>query len=361
VFGGLFFCHLDLPMNANFIPQLARIGALAPSADNSQPVRLRWNGQELSLHYAERHAGGGGVFDADSHATLMAVGAVLENLDMALAANGVAADWRMGQDGGRPYATLALPRLPARFNTPDGPLLRHTNRLAFRATPLPADLVSQLGLGDDGALRLLVERGQRKRLVRLVRLCSEARFCNHALHDWLFDSLRHTPQQVARGDGLDVDSLGLPPGGRQMLRFISHWPRMAMLNRVGAYKLLALSEVKLIAAAPGLLCISGGGDRASIIDAGRRMTRAWTALNLQGIAAQPYYVVTDQLNRRRDGTLAAGFDGKMAAVERELAELLGLDRGSMLHMVLRVGYPADPPLRSRRLPLEAVFEDAGAA
>ncbi|MBJ7312445.1 hypothetical protein ACFOLJ_23180 [Rugamonas sp. CCM 8940] len=347
-------------MNASFIPQLARIGALAPSADNSQPWTLRWDGRELSLNYADRH-GAGGVFNADSHATLMAVGAVLENLDMALAANGLAADWRMGNGGGQPYAALGLPRLPPRFSAPDGPLLRHTNRLGFRATPLPADLISQLGLGDDRALKLLVERGQRKRLVRLVRLCSEARFCNRALHDWLFDSLRHTPQQVARGDGLDVDSLGLPPGGRQMLRFISHWPRLAVLNRFGAYKLLALSEVKLIAAAPGLLCVTGGADRNSIIDAGRRMTRVWTALNLQGIAAQPYYVVTDQLNRRRNGTLAAGFDGAMTAVEQEVAALLGLAEGSMLHMILRVGYPADAPLRSRRLPLEAVFHDASAA
>jgi hypothetical protein len=203
---------------------------------------------------------------------------------------------------------------------------------------------------------VLVDGDRQKRgLIRLVRLCSEARFCNRLLHEWLIGSLRFTPEEAARGDGLDVRTLGLPPGGTQFMRFISDWRRLEALNRLGAYKLLAFSEVALLTAAPALLCVVGPADARSAIDAGRLMTRLWTNVNLKGIAVHPYYVVTDQINRLRAGSLAAGFESKIAEVDEEMRRLLVLQPGETLHMILRVGYPKTEPLRSRRLPLEAVF------
>ena len=346
-------------MTPHFIRQLAAAGASAPSPDNSQPWRLQWDGSALSLSYAERHAGSG-VFGPASHATLLSMGAVMANIDAALAANGVAGAWRWGEGNGQPYAALTPGAAPADFSVPDRVLGRHTNRLPYRSTPLPAALAETIAGCGDGALRVavLTERAPKARLVRLVRACSEARFCSRELHHWLFGSLRHTPQEVARGDGLDMRSLGLPPGGKQLMRFISDWKRLARLNRFGAYKLLALSEAGLIAAAPALLCVIGPADQRSVIEAGRLLANVWTELNAQGLAVHPYYVVTDQLNRLHDGTLAPGFEGKMGAAERALRELLALRDGQQLHMILRVGYPKSEPVRSARLPLESVLVDS---
>lgn len=344
-------------MDASFISQLAAVGALAPSADNCQPWELRWTGQALELAYAARHPDTN-VFGADSHATLLGIGAVAENLQAALAANGVDAAWQWGD--GQPYGALALPALPAAFTAPPGPLLRHTNRLPFARTALAPQLLERAGAAREGGARVavLADAAQKRRLVRLVRLCSEARFCNRDLHRWLFGSLRHTAQEVAEGDGLDIASLGLPPGGKGMLGLISDWGRMAALNRVGAYKLLALSEVGLIAAAPALLCLTGARGRRATLDAGRLLARVWTELNVAGVAVQPYYVVTDQLERLHGGTLAPGFEQRVGALERELHQLLGLAPDQMLHMILRIGYPKAQPVRSRRLPLERVFSAA---
>ena len=349
-------------MTSTFIAQVAQIGALAPSADNTQAWHLTWNGQALELAYEQRHPENN-LFSADSHATLMGIGAVAENVRAALAANGLDAEWRWNGAGQQPYGAIDIPTPPQAFTAPDGPLRRHTNRLAYRGTALPPDLVDRLLLQREGGNRvsLLNAPGPKAELVRAVRTSSEARFCDRELHKWLFGSLRHTPDEVATGDGLDMDSLGLPPGGKAMLGFMSDWHRMATLNRLGAYKLLALSEVGLLSAAPALLCISGPADSRSVIGAGRLLTRVWTELNVAGIAAQPYYVVTDQLNRLHAGTLVKGFDAKIAAVEQEVQRLLGLGQGEMLHMILRVGYPKADPVRSRRLPLAAVFTDSAAS
>jgi hypothetical protein len=75
----------------------------------------------------------------------------------------------------------------------------------------------------------------------------------------------------------------------------------------------------------------------------------------------PYYVVADQLQRLHHGGLADGFDAQIGAVERDLRRLLALAPGHTLHMILRLGYPKSAPVRSRRLPLAAVFADRSAA
>jgi hypothetical protein len=347
-------------MTSTFIADLAAVGALAPSADNAQPFHLTWTGRALELSYAQRHAATN-VFSAHSHATLLGIGAVAENLDVALAANGVTGQWQWS-GAGQPYGTLALSHVPAAFTQPRGPSERHTNRNAFRRDALPRELLARLEKAREGDNRVSLREGKSAApLVRMVRLCSEARFCNEALHHWLFGSLRHTPDQVAAGDGLDLNSLGLPPGGRAMLNFMSDWGRMRALNRVGAYKLLAHSETGLLSAAPALLCISGPDEAHSVIEAGRLLARVWTTCNLEGIAVHPYYVVADQLQRLHEGTLAAGFEPQVGAVERALEELLGLAPGHTLHMILRLGYPKVAPVRSRRLPLAAVFADRSAA
>ncbi len=74
----------------------------------------------------------------------------------------------------------------------------------------------------------------------------------------------------------------------------------------------------------------------------------------------PYYVVSDQINRLHDGTLAAGFESSIGEAERDMRALLGLNPEQVLHMVLRIGYPKAQAVRSRRLPLATVFEEVGA-
>jgi hypothetical protein len=343
-----------------WISRLVAVGALAPSADNSQPWTLRWTGRDLAIAFAQRHKTHS-VFAAGSHATLLSVGAVAENLQAGLTANATPADWQWPShpELGQPYASIVLTDTPANFAAPDGPLERHTNRLAFRRDPLPSGVIREFEHSKENGNRtvLIVDREQQSKLSRLVRLSSEARFCNRPLHEWLIGSLRFTPEEIAHGDGLDIRTLGLPLGGKQFLRLISDWRRLAALNRLGAYKLLALSEVGLLAAASAFLCIVGRADARSVIDAGRLLNRVWTDLNLKGIAVHPYYVVTDQLNRLREGTVAAGFESKIADVGEQVSRLLTLSPDETLHMILRVGYPKAKPLRSKRLPLASVFVD----
>jgi hypothetical protein len=343
-------------MSLSPIQELASVAARAASADNSQPYRLHWNGRRLALHYAERHPEYN-VFGPTSHATLLSAGGVIEYLQQALEANGVAPQWQWGSGDGQPYASLDVPDLPAQLNVPPALLQRHTNRAPFKRTPLPADLMQQLGAMREGAqqIHLVQQPEQRKHLIQQIRLCAEARFCTRVLHEWLQGSLRRTPAQVAQGDGLDVACLALPPGGRQLLDFIAPWPRMARLNAVGAYKLLALTELGPLNSAPVLLCLTGPDGVREGLDAGRLLARAWCWLNAQGIAVHPYYVVTDQVSRMQAGGVVPGFEARVAQAAAAIDGQLQLQNGARLHMILRLGYPSREVPRSRRLPLEQLL------
>jgi hypothetical protein len=347
-------------MDLDWISNLAAVAVRAPSADNSQPWALRWDGNELSIDFALRDKTRS-LFPADSHATLLSVGAVTEHVQAALITNGIAANWQfpVRVDLGLPYAAITIQNTSQDFVFPQGLLQRHTNRFAFRSSPLPTNLLEEIGSysGDCSRLSLFTAQREKSKLADLIRTCSEARFCHHELHEWLIGSLRFTQEEVARGDGLDIRTLALPLGGKEFFRFISDWNRLETLNRLGAYKLLARSEAVLPAAAPAIICIVGRTDALSVIDAGRLMTRVWVDLNLKGIAVHPYYVVTDQVIRMRNKKITVGFEARITKVDEEIHEMLGIRPDEMLHMIMRIGYPRVNPVRSTRMPLKFLFDD----
>ena len=344
-------------MSTQFIDDLVAAAVRAPSADNSQPFQLQWDGRALQIRHAVRHPEYN-VFGPDSHATLLSIGTLVETLQQLLAANGVTATLQWGSPDGQPYATLVPDSLPAAFTLVSAVLQRHTNRQPYRRDALVPEVLAATGTLAEGGNRitLLQDGPGRKRLVDAVLRSAEARFCNRRLHEWLIGSLRRTPAQVASGDGLDVATLGLPPGGAMLLDFIADWRRMEFLNGLGAYKLLARSEIALIAQAPVLLCLTGPSSSEGVLAAGQLLARAWMQLNQHGVAVHPYYVVTDQVSRLHDGTLATGFEDTIRAVEGDLARQLGLAPGERLQMILRLGYPRKPVAAlSRRLPLAELF------
>ena len=330
----------------------------APSADNSQPFLLQWDGRELQVRHAVRHPEYN-VFGPESHATLLSIGALVESVQQLFNANGVNAVFRWIGPEGAPYGVFVPDRLPDAFTDLGTVAARHTNRQPYRQDSLPAEVVQSMDAMTAGNQRISVvqDAAPKKRLVNGVLRSSEARFCNRQLHEWLIGSLRRAPADVASGDGLDIATLGLPPGGAMFLDFIANWKRLERLNRLGAYKLLARSEIALIAQAPALVCLSGSAEPAGVVEAGRVLARVWQLLNQQGVAVHPFYVVTDQISRLHDGSLATGFERSIAAVEKDVAEVLALQPGERLHLILRVGYPRRPAAAlSRRLPLHELFK-----
>lgn len=341
---------------------LALAARAAPSADNSQPLDFRWDGRRFAIAFSQSR-GAGKLFGPQSHPTLLAVGAAMGNIDAAAEGLGASGSWEIASPAAADsiygsFLPQALP--PGAAQNLELPLFRrHTNRLPYRATALQAEQVEALRQSVSGSARMetLSSGPNRSALVRIVRQAAEVRFQTRELHDWLMGSLRHTLAEAEGGEGLDVRTLHLPPGGHAFLRFTADWRRMAFLNQLGVYKALAASETLLLGAAPLIAAIVAPHTLAGTLDAGRLLARVWSELNAAGLAVHPYYVVTDQLLRLENGTIPPGLTERVLSFKAPLPELLALGPGDFPHILLRVGYPRKTPTLSRRLPLETLYTD----
>ncbi|MBK1726602.1 hypothetical protein [Halorhodospira neutriphila] len=328
---------------------LVEAGRAAPSADNSQPWAFEWDGQRLRVR--AREAGG---FPPDAHATLLSVGAVLENLEQAAAALGVALTC---EPGGEPGVHAQIPLDPAAAAgplDPEAPLFqRHTNRLPTRPEVPDGAILEALEAGEPAsgpAVRVITDPETLRGLAEAVALASAIRFRVPELHRALMGSLRLGEAEARRGDGLDVATLGLPPGGAALLRWLRPWPRMRRLNRLGLYRLLAWPDGRRIRSAPAVAVVSGGsGDPVA---AGRLMERAWIRACQHGLAVHPYYAVTDQLQRLHRRQLPAPLEAPARRLEERVGQLALA--GGVPDLLLRLGWPRREPVRSQRLPLGAL-------
>ncbi len=344
---------MEIPTHVNYLLEAARC---APSADNTQPWRLRWAGGTLAVGYDAARAGNA-TFAPENPATLLAMGALLENLRQAAAAAEIrleSVDHPVNE-----YFRLSVSSdspLPA--TCADHPLFfRHTSRLPFHADPLPAVLSGWLAEQCEGAARVAVlgRSSEIDRVAKLVGQASAIRFRTREITEWLGRSLRFTPSDVASGDGLDVDTLHLPPGGRALLRLIADWRRMESFNRWGAYRLLAAIEAKAVSNASAIVAVVSAGGHREAFNAGQLMERIWIELNRQGLSVQPFYVVSDQLFRREEGVLPEGMAHLGDLLADGAEDVFGLS-GQKLYMLLRVGFPKRAPVKSKRLPLSLICE-----
>ena len=347
----------DIP---EWVTLLVLAGQKAPSADNSQPWRFVWDGKSLSVCLDPIRAGKG--LGLNHPANLMAIGAVIENLAQAAANIGLPADAINIRSERRDdsFATITLDTpidLPA-TELKSGLFGRHTNRGPFQRTSLPQSSIDQFASMTEGPLRTVVvsDPDSHKRLSAMLRDASEVRFQTEEIHRWLGASLRFTPDEIDRGDGLDVATLLLPPGAGGLLKLSLDWRRMSILNRFGAYKLFAFLEASMLRHAGALILVvgppQGGGAEVA---AGRLLERLWIALNDSGLAVHPYYVLSDQLYRLRAGLLASQFRKPIIDLSNRVTSFLG-GGDETIFMLFRVGVPKiKNPARSRRLPTGATF------
>ena len=354
---------------------LVKAALQAPSADNSQPWHFTWDGSYLGFCYDVNRVSGL-TFQPDDPATLLSVGGVIENLNQAADYLGLHLEQMKMSDNelnaGTYFRVQLKPDEFAEFPDsviPDSvneiPLFRrHTNRFSFNNIAIQKDLLTSITNSHElnTHAQMITEPEKIRSIAKIVRSASEIRFQTREVHEWLGKSLRFSPREVECGDGLDVATLDLPPGGGQFLKFISDWNRMEYLNRIGAFKVLSMIDSAPIGKAPALVAITSPSGAENIIAAGRLLTRIWTGLNAEGIAVHPYYVIPDQLLRLRQNRIPAYLINQAQNLETESDRIFGLSDDSMeLRMLLRIGYPKKTPVRSKRLPLKAVFTDISPA
>lgn len=332
-------------------------GIAAPSADNSQPWRFAWEGENLDLRIdAERS---GRVSDSRYVLSDLAAGACLENMLIRARSLGYAAEPQIfpREDDALWVARIHWYRDPG--NDRPEPLgnaieQRHTDRRFPWRGPIGADAQARL---DAEAARISGQRlwwprtpRERRAALHIIRQAETLRFRSPVLHAELFSSIRVTAGwRSTCEEGLAPAALAVEPPMRPIFQAMRRPAVMGALNRVGAASMLGWRSAWLpIRLSPGLcLIVTPSTSRPDVLAAGRALQRVWLQATLDGLSVQPYAAA---------GVLGLGFVSveptfrePLSWVASALADLCGPGHGLVF---LRLGRARSAlQARSGRRPL----------
>ncbi len=316
-----------------------------PSPHNSQPMKVRVDGDTLHLFYDKRRG-----LPAEPYGIpfgSVCVGVFVESVCIAAHALGFRVAERldfspMDFDDPEPLhragSLTLLPSVdPPEDLDPQLLLVRRTSRLPYDARTVPADVLAEAVdeaarhghvlrvTGDERLVRELVAVNQRTLFYDLE---------NPAVRREIQGYLRYSEREArAKADGLSARCLALPgPVMRVVLGSYWLW-RLPVLGTV--MRRVYLSSMRGVAQVAWLKGPFAG--ERDYVEAGRTFLRTWLVFTRHGVFLHPFgSVITNP------------------RAHRELLELVGeREDGDMVWLLFRLGYSAEPP-RSHRLPLAAM-------
>jgi len=321
------------------IRQILESAILAPSGDNCQPWQFKIQGDRIQVFNIPGKDTS--LFNFKQTASLVAHGALVENMVIAASAAGYAATVRAFPEPGVPNLVASV---------------------ELQKAALPCDpLYRQPGQDGCGAkLRLLEGDTEKKSVAKIIGLNDRLVFENRYLHAFLYDHIRWSDAEArSAGDGLDVKTLDLAPPDALALKFFKRWSLLPVFNTFGVSRIIGKSAEKLALSAAALGAVAvGGNSSADYFCGGRLVQRVWLESTRCGLSFQPMTGIVFLMNRVLEGAteeLSASQVGVIRQARQQLDAAFGL-AGETVVMMFRVGRSSPPSARSLRLPVERALD-----
>lgn len=273
----------------DFVRAVIGAGVLAPSHWNTQPWRMETDGAEIRL--VADGTRGLPVCDPEQRTMMLALGASLENMVIALRAWGRRPNVTYFPDGGRKtvVATIAWTAAEgARDQLLFGAIpQRRTNRREYdgRGIYMESRAALSAQIPPDLRLHWVDDRDGIRRLAELVKAATEAQVRNESMQREQFEWTRFDDDARRRGDGIAFDDFDYG-GPASWFAGRTFNPR-SMFERFGIGSTIrkARSAVRS-AGALALLCAPAPGPLAWV-NAGQAWERFALRATSLGIAHQP--------------------------------------------------------------------------
>jgi nitroreductase len=321
------------PLSAAAVRTLLTAAVAAPSVHNTQPWRFRVEGHRVDLladfryHLPQQ--------DPDGRALLMSCGAALLNLRVAAEHLGHGAEVELLPDPEQPdlLARVTVNGSHSRFGM-SGELFgaidrRHTNRSPYEDRPVPAPVIAALeeAAHQEGArLHTVVEAGERKRLVELIR-DADTEGDTASIAALVAEARKWTGVDDDRDDGVPTSALGpLPLNPDTPHRDLAR-------GRPVAGRHFAVFEKDPTLA----ILTTAQDDRAAWLAAGQALERVLLVATVEGL-------VSTFANQPLEKPA-------LRWLVRDPDEAIGYPQ-----MILRIGYAAPAPATPRR-PIEDFLLD----
>lgn len=362
-------------ITADDVRAIVTYGTLAPSAGNAQPWRFVAQGGSL-LRCLVDESRAWVFLDFDRSATYAALGAAVENIDLACRAKGIVTSVHPFPDPKSRALVCEIELAPAPpGRQPKAPplaaqmSLRVTNRKKTERRPLaPAaqNALIEAAQSAGGRLELLTDPAQIAEVGALVGGTDRLSYLTKRLHQELTSEVRWTREEVERTrDGVDVASLDLSPSDLAGMRLAMSWPSMEFLRSFGGGHGLGKMSRDMIEAGSGVgLVVMPGSGPEAYFRGGRAMERVWLTATSLGLGMHPLSGIAYLFARLERGS-GTDFPPEDVQALRELrARYLRIfkvsPRDEVEVLLFRLTHAGPAAVRSLRRPVEEVlvFEEA---
>ncbi|MBI5469149.1 MAG: nitroreductase [Deltaproteobacteria bacterium] len=348
-----------MKIDEDILNSIIEYGVKAPSGDNCQPWRFRFDKDRLLIINDE--ARDTSLYNVRNIASFVAHGALLENMQIAAVSFGydMAAVLFPKGEKNSVIAAVEFKRSQAKADELF-PYIRKrcTNRWPYLRVELEENITRALreeAMSFPGGEVFLAGGEREKKIIAgAASLNDRLLFENRRLHDFLFDHIRWTEKEAKETrDGLDIMTLGLNPVQRRLFKALKSWEFVKTLNRVGLSRLVPMQTYKLIkgSSAVGLVAMKGTSPE-SFVAGGRLLERVWLRATSLGLSFQPITGSTFLIQRLylTDGEgLDNAHKDLLLGAEKELKRVFPIEKDNAIIMLFRVGY-ASTPVLSLRLP-----------
>jgi hypothetical protein len=350
---------LSVPVDARLA--IAHAAHLAPSGGNVQPWTLRVDEHRLRIDI-DRSATT--AMDVRFRGSYVAIGAALLNARAAAAAEGllgpatvfpsgpdadVVAELEFS-DGRDPELGALYPRV----------LERTTNRKPGAPAPIPAHVLEALHqeVEQEGArLHLVTDRDAIIEYSELLGESDRLRYLTPRLHAEMMAELRW-PETDSVETGIDVRTLELDHSDLAKLAVARRADVMADLagwNGGRALGEVSRDRVRTSSALAAVTVLDS--EPGSYVAGGSALERLWLASQAAGLAVQPVSPICVFAVDDDDfaGLVPPPYVARLRALAQRLSQVLGVDEGEHLALVVRLSHAPPPTLRSERKPLAEVI------
>lgn len=331
----------------------------APSGDNCQPWRFEVTGDTVRI--IDLPGRDTSLFNHRQRASLVAHGALLENLAIVASTRGYTIDVTLFPDVSEPELVATVLFRPGAIQANplhDAVKVRCTNRRRYDGSPLTdveRRAIASACEGYDGRLILTGNDDEKAFLAGIAALNDRLVFENENLHSFLFDHIRWSDDEARQTrDGLDIKTLDLAPPDALAFPLLKRWPLVRFLNSFGISRIVAGNARKLAlsSSALGLILIPGAG-AADYVNAGRILERIWLEAARIGLSVQLTTGITFLMQKVLEGDtsgLTAPHIELISEARRKIAARFGVT-SETIAIMFRIGKSLPPSARSLRIPV----------
>lgn len=329
-------------------------GVHAPSGDNTQPWSFRIDGPAIIVyaHPELDHP----ILNVDDRGTLLATGALIENMVIAARQEGLHASVQLFEREGETARLVLSYEGDTGHELFEAIRMRHTHRGEYHED-LDADALRALAVEPEPhcTLRLITDRKSIREIADSAVAMEESALTTKKLHFHFFRSILWSASDNDRGrSGLFIKTTELPPPVQALFRLIRHWPIMRVFQHLGLPALAAKQNAAVYSASGAIAVISvDRTEPRDFISAGRTMQRLWLAAAKRGLGAQPLaglIYLAEYVARTDDPDIEPDLKKKIFTAQASMHRISGVKQDTIA-MMLRIGTPRKgASARARRRP-----------